>query len=94
MTRQIVAAACLALSAAILIAIVPAEAARFCKDGYVTYASREASPSREAAEASAIKVWQRTHEHSLPRSDQMHCMRSEDHTVWRCFIRAGHCRSA
>jgi hypothetical protein len=93
-TRQIVAAAGLALSAAVLIATVPAEAARFCKDGYVTYASREAAPSREAAEAAAIRVWQRTHEHSLPRSDQMHCMRSEDHTLWRCFIRAGHCKTA
>ncbi len=94
MTRQIVAATVVALSAAMLIAIVPAEAARFCKDGYVTYASSEASPSREAAEAAAIKVWQRTHGESLPRSDQMHCMRSEGHKLWRCFIRAGHCKTA
>jgi len=92
--HAILAAAGLTLSAAILIAILPAEAARFCKDGYVTYASHEVSPSREAAEAAVMRVWKRTHGESLPLSNQMHCVQSEDHKIWRCFIRAGHCKSA
>lgn len=76
----------------------PADAARFCKDGFVTYSSDAPSRSRDLAEAKALRAWRAagaavglSRRDSFPRSDHVRCVRSEDNEQWRCFIKAGRC---
>lgn len=85
--------ACVACFMAMLAS--PASAARFCKDGLVTYSGSAPSQTRAAAEASALRAWQAVKGQRAQASRspviRPQCVRSSD-ALWRCFVRAGPCK--
>ncbi|MBX9775704.1 MAG: hypothetical protein K2Y71_15075 [Xanthobacteraceae bacterium] len=79
----------------------PAQAARFCKDGYVTYAGSGPASSRAEAEASAKRAWRegraqagRSSNLALLHPRQIRCFRGDDRRYWRCYVRAGRCTAS
>lgn len=91
------------VSVVLLIAVLgasPASGRKFCKDGFVTYASDAPYTDRVAAEAAAVRAWRAariglrvSRQRDFPPHDQMHCKLSKDGNYWRCFIRSGRCKA-
>jgi hypothetical protein len=79
---------------------VPASAARFCKDGYVTYSGGQPSATRSAAERSAVRAWRLSTKDRYggldpkPGGSVLSCVQDRQSGTWRCFVRAGLCKAA
>jgi hypothetical protein len=78
----------------------PAAAARFCKDGFVTYSGGQPSATRSVAERSAVRAWRQSTKDRYnafdprPGGSRLACAQDRQSGTWRCFVRAGLCKSA
>jgi hypothetical protein len=79
---------------------LPASAARFCKDGFVTYSGGQPSATRSAAERSAVRAWRQSTKDRYggfdprPGGSVLSCVQDRQSGMWRCFVRAGLCKAA
>lgn len=92
-------AAAVAMLGAGALASAPAEAARICKDGYLTYTGNGPSANEADAKANALGVWRamrvgQVTRGSLPRPEDVQCLRGGSEPAWRCYIRAGLCKTS